>query len=70
MGPYETFLWGLFGGTMCFITGLGAGLRFPVSLPIWIVGVTAAALWGIPLGAMMWRASSHDTGLQGKIGRP
>jgi hypothetical protein len=63
-------LWGLFGGTMCFITGLGAGLRFPVSLPIWIVGVTAAALWGIPLGAMMWRASSHDTGLQGKIGRP
>jgi hypothetical protein len=50
-------LWGIFGGTLCFITGLGAGLRFPVPLPIWIAGVTLAATWGLPLGPMMWRAS-------------
>ncbi len=51
--------WGVFGGTLCFITGLGAGLRFPVPLPIWIAGVTAIACWGVPLGVMMWRASSR-----------
>lgn len=51
--------WGLFGGTLCFVTGLGAGLRFPVPLPIWIAGVTAAATWGIPVGVMMWRVSSR-----------
>ena len=54
-------IWGLFGGTMCFITGLGAGLRFAVPLPIWIAGVTAVATWGLPLGVMMWRASSRST---------
>ena len=63
-------LWGVFGGTMCFITGLGAGLRFPVPLPIWIAGVTAVACWGIPLGVMMWRTSSQDRGLQERTGRP
>jgi hypothetical protein len=52
-------LWGVFGGTLCFITGLGAGLRFPVPLPIWIAGVTAAASWGLALGPMMWRAGSR-----------
>ena len=52
-------LWGIVGGTLCFITGLGAGLRFPVPLPIWIAGVTAAATWGLALGPMMWRASSR-----------
>jgi hypothetical protein len=54
-------LWGIIGGTLCFITGLGAGLRFPVPLPIWIAGVTAAATWGLALGPMMWRASSRTT---------
>jgi len=54
-------LWGIFGGTLCFISGLGSGLRFPVPLPIWIAGVTLAATWGLPLGPMMWRASSRST---------
>jgi len=51
-------LWGVLGGTLCFITGLGAGLHFYVPLPVWIVGITAAATWGPVLGPMMWRASS------------
>jgi hypothetical protein len=63
-------LWGVFGGSLCFITGLGYGLRFPVPLPIWIAGVTALACWGIPLGVVMWRASSRDRGVQEKSGRP
>jgi hypothetical protein len=54
-------LWGIFGGTLCFTTGLGAGLRFPVPLPVWIAGVTLAATWGLPLGPVMWRASSRST---------
>jgi hypothetical protein len=54
-------LWGIFGGTLCFITGIGAGLRFPVPLPVWIAGVTLAATWGLPLGLVMWRASSRST---------
>jgi uncharacterized protein DUF4386 len=62
--PRWAGLWGVFGGTMCFITGLGAGLRFPVPLPIWIAGVTAVASWGIPLGVIMWRRSSPDRALQ------
>jgi len=53
--------WGIFGGTLCFITGLGAGLGFPIPLPIWIAGVTLAATWGLPLGPVMWRASSRST---------
>jgi len=62
-------LWGVLGGSFCFITGLGYGLRFSVPLLIWIAGVTAGACWGIPLGLMMWRASSNDRGLQAKVGR-
>jgi hypothetical protein len=54
-------LWGIFGGTLCFITGIGAGLRFPVPLPVWIAGVTLAATWGLPLGPVMWRTSSRST---------
>jgi hypothetical protein len=57
-------LWGMFGGICCFITGLGSGLRLPTPLFVWIAGVTAAATWGIPLGVMMWRASSSESGLQ------
>ena len=53
-------LWGVFGGTLCFITGFGSGLHLSVPLPIWIAGVTMAATWGIPLGVMMWRASSRQ----------
>lgn len=54
-------LWGIVGGTLCFATGLGAGLHFYVPLPVWIVGVTAGATWGLLLGPMMWRASSRST---------
>jgi len=53
-------LWGVVGGTLCFITGFGSGLHLSVPLPIWIAGVTMAATWGIPLGVMMWRASSRQ----------
>ena len=53
--------WGLLSGTLCFITGLGAGLGLavPLALPVWIVGVTLGACWGPLLGVMMWRASSR-----------
>jgi len=53
--------WGLLSGTLCFMTGLGAGLglQIPGALPIWISGVTLGATWGPLLGLMMWRASSR-----------
>lgn len=54
-------LWGVLGGALCSITGLGAGLHFHVPLLVWIVGITAVATWGPVLGAMMWRASSRST---------
>lgn len=54
-------LWGLLTGTLCFITGLAAGLHFRVPLPVWIVGVSGGAAWGPLLGAMMWHASSRST---------
>jgi len=53
-------IWGLFGGTLCFITGVGVGLRLGALLPVWIAGITAVATWGVPLGVMMWRASSRS----------
>jgi hypothetical protein len=51
-------LWGALGGTLCFITGLAAGLHFHVPLIVWIVGITLVATWGPVLAPMMWRASS------------
>jgi uncharacterized membrane protein len=54
-------LWGLLSGSLCSITGLGAGLslRIPGALPVWIVGVTLSATWGPLLGVVTWRASSR-----------
>jgi len=59
--------WGLLSGTLCFLTGLGAGLglHVPLALQVWIVGVTLSACWGPLLGVMMWRASSQEE----KVGR-
>lgn len=54
-------LWGVVGGAMCFVFGLGAGLDFPVPVPMWIAGVTMAGTWGIPVGVMMWRGISPTT---------
>jgi uncharacterized protein DUF4386 len=53
--------WGAVGGAMCFLTGVGYAMRLPVPLPLWIVGVTLVASWGLVLGPMMWRASSRDS---------
>ena len=52
-------IWGLFGGTMCFFTGVGVGLHLGAALLVWIAGVTAVATWGIPLGVMMWMRASR-----------
>ena len=54
--------WGILSGTLCFITGVGAGLglHIPGALPIWIVGVTLGSIWGPLLGVVTWRASSRS----------
>jgi len=54
-------LWGVIGGAMCFLVGLGAGLDFEVPVPIWIAGVIMSGTWGIPVGVMMWRRISPTT---------
>jgi hypothetical protein len=59
--PRWVGLWGVVAGSLCFITGVGVGLRIPPPLPVWIVGVSAAATWGLLLGPMMWRASSRTS---------
>ncbi len=52
--------WGVIGGSLCFITGVGVGLRIGGSLPVWIAGVSLNATWGIPVGIMMLRRSAPD----------
>jgi hypothetical protein len=52
-------MWGLLSGTLCLLTGFGAGLGIHVPLLIWIVGITLFATWGPPLGVALWRASSR-----------
>jgi uncharacterized protein DUF4386 len=49
-------VWGMVSGTLCFLTGFGAGLGVAMPLPVWIVGVTLLATWSPIVGAMMWRA--------------
>lgn len=53
--------WGVLGGSLCFVTGVGVGLRLGASLPVWLAGVSLNATWGIPIGIMMWRRSAPDS---------
>jgi uncharacterized protein DUF4386 len=51
--------WGMVGGTLCLVTGFGAGLGVAMPIPVWIAGVTLIATWSPIAGVMMWRASSN-----------